>query len=198
MKKLLLFLMCAFTQITSVEAFDVEARVAYFIPEDDRLRKIYGKNGFAEYEIEASMPMSCCCECACDWDYFFNVAYYEKKGRSSCLHNKTKIEDLAFNLGVRRYFDICECMRPYLGLGAGVVGVRFHDHSPFVKQRTEKWGASLLVKSGVRYDITCNIFVDLFADYCYHWFNFHNNKCLATRNVNTGGFKIGVGLGYGF
>lgn len=199
MNKFLLFALVVLTQIVSLQAYDVEARVAYFIPEDNRLRHIYGNNGFAEYELEASMPLCCCCECACDWDAFANLAYYDKKGRvSSCVPAKSEVTHWAFNVGVKRYFDICEIVRPYLGLGAGFAHVRFHDKSPFVRQHRDKWGVATLIKSGIKYDVTCNIFLDLFVDYTYHFFNFNRYSCSNVRSVNTGGFKIGLGLGYQF
>lgn len=181
-----------------MEAFDVEARVAYFLPEDSRMRRIYGKNGFAEYELEASAPLSCCCDCSCEWDMFANLSFYEKKGHSTCLNDKTRVTDWALNFGVKRYFDICECIRPYLGLGAGPSYVKFHDESPYVKSHVHKWGVAILAKSGLKYDLTCNIFLDLFLDYTYQWYNFHRSSGVSVRNVNPGGLKIGLGLGYQF
>lgn len=198
MKNILLFLVFVCSQIGALQSFEVEARVAWFLPQDSRIRDIYGKNGFAEYELEASMPLPCCCECSCDWDLFTNLAYYDKKGHSSCLHDKTRVDNWTLNFGVKRYFDICECIRPYLGLGAGAAYARFHDDSPFVHQHVKRWGAALLVKSGLKYDLTCNVFLDLFADYSYAWFNFHKHSGVTTRNANTGGLKLGAGLGYQF
>lgn len=185
-------------QISLMQAFDVQGRVAYYYPEDNRMRNIYGKKGWAEYEIEASTPLMCCCECSCDWEYFANLGYFEKSGRSTCLNDKTKVTNWAFNIGVKRYFDIFECVRPYLGLGAGAAHVRFHDQSDFVRQHTKRWGVAILAKSGFQYDLTCNMFLDLFADYSYHWFNFQHHSGVTVRNVNTGGLKLGLGLGYKF
>jgi hypothetical protein len=54
--------------MVSLQAFDIEARIAYFLPQDTRMRDIYGKNGLPEYEIEVSAPFQSCCDCSCDWD----------------------------------------------------------------------------------------------------------------------------------
>lgn len=200
MKKLVAFLLLILAQTASSEAFDIQARVAYFVPQDNRVRHIYGKNGFAEYELEASMPMMCCCECACNWDYWTNLSFYEKKGHTNCFHDRTKITNWTWNFGVKYYFDIWECVRPYLGVGVGAAHVRFHDESPFVRNHVKRWGAAFLGKAGLKYDLTCNLFLDIFADYAYNWFNFHHNhrSGVEKRNVNTGGWKLGLGVGYQF
>ncbi len=200
MKKVFLFTLFILSQISCMQAWDIEARVAYFLPQDHRMRDIYSSKGFAEYELETSTPLDCLVDCApCNWDGFANLSFYQKNGRSSCLNDRTRVTNWTLNFGVKRYFDVCGCFKPYLGLGAGAAYVRFHDHSDFVKRHNNKWGFAILAKSGVKYDITCNLFLDLFVDYSYAWFNFyHKRSCVAVRNTNTGGLKCGLGLGYQF
>lgn len=195
-----MFLFLAFCQIASSEAFEIEARAAYFYPQEKRIRDLYGKNGFANYQIEAAMPFDYLndCYCSCDWDLFTNVGYYEKSGHTSCLNSRTTVNNWTINFGVKRYFDMCECFRPYLGLGIGAAYVKFHDRSDFVRQHTNEWGFALLAKSGIIYDITCNFFLDAFIDYSYEWYDFKKKSCVSTKNVNTGGLKTGLGLGYRF
>lgn len=216
MKKIVLFMISMLSQLAALQAFEVEARVAYFYPSDSRLREVYGKNGWADYQIEASMPIKLGCECTPCWDVWFNADYYQKRGHSTCLKNKTKVENWAFNFGLRRYFDMCNCLRPYIGLGGGFANVRFHDrifHNPFalnetvfLRRKIDKCGGSLLIKSGVKYDISCNFFVDLFLDYGFNWFSGknkhhgrkHENHGAKTRSIDTGGLKTGLGLGVRF
>lgn len=198
MKKIVLLLLCVFSQMAALQAFDVEARVAYFLPQDSRMRDVYGKHGWADYEIEASAPLNLCCDCSCDWDVWFNTTYFHKKGNSTCLSNRTTVDNWAFNFGIKRYFDMCTCFRPYLGFGAGFAHVKFHDKSPYVKQHIDRWGWTLLAKSGIRYDVSCNIFLDLFLDYAYNRFDSKHHRGVQVRSVNTGGLKVGLGLGYQF
>lgn len=200
MKKMILFTLFILIQIASVQAFDVEARAAYFLPQDSRMRDIYSKKGFAEYEIEAANPLSdLFCTCPSEWDGFVNLSFYQKHGRSTCINDKTQVTNWTLNFGVKRYFIVCESFRPYLGLGCGAAHVKFHDESDYVSKHTKRWGVAILAKSGIRYDLTCNLFLDLFADYSYSWFNFqHRKSCVSVRNVNTGGLKLGLGLGYQF
>jgi opacity protein-like surface antigen len=200
MKKILLLALLFISQMSCLKAFDIQARAAYFLPEDSRMRDVYSKKGFAEYELEASTPLASLYECApCNWDAFTNLSFYQKRGRSSCFNDRSRVTNWTLNFGVKRYFDTCWCFRPYLGVGAGAVHARFHDESDYVSRHTNKWGVAILAKSGIRYDVTCNLFLDFFADYSYSWFNFHHRKsCVAVRNVNTGGLKLGLGLGYQF
>jgi len=203
------FLLPILSWICSVEAFDgleLEARVAYLYFQDSRnIRDIYG-HGTVEYELEADLPFDSILGCGCGfegWDGFLNLAYYQKTGRSTCEfeHNHTRVRNFAFNFGLLHEFETCfSCysLRPYLGFGVGAVNVEFHDHSEFVKKHTNKWGVAILAKSGVKYDITCSFFVDLFLDYTYHWYHFHKRHCASVHNVNTGGLLIGGGIGYKF
>jgi hypothetical protein len=199
MKKLILLTLCLLSQLASLQAIEIQGRVAYFYPLDDRMRKVYDKSGWAEYEIEVAAPLNLCCDCSRDWDVFFNTSYYFKKGKSTCLHNHTDVSNWAFNFGVKRYFDLCSCLRPYAGLGLGFAHVHFHDRSPFVKNKIDKCGFAFLVKSGVRYDINCNLFADVFFDYAFNYFDFRKNRsCVSRNSIDTGGLKVGLGLGYQF
>lgn len=199
MKKLIFLTLCLLSQMASLQAFDIEGRVAYFYPLDNRMRDVYGKNGWAEYEIEVSSPLNLCCDCSCDWDMFFNTSYFFEKGRSTCLRDHTNVSNVAFNFGIKRYFDFCSSFRPYFGLGVGFAHVHFHDDSPFVKNNINRWGLAVLVKSGIRYDFTCNLFADLFFDYAYNRYEFKKSCCCVSRNdIDTGGLKVGLGLGYHF
>lgn len=206
MKRFFLFALFFLSQAVSIQALDVEGRVAYFYPVDNRMRDIYSSKGFAEYELELSAPVDVYgCEYA-DWDYFANLSYYHKKGRSSgceCFRSRTEVTNWALNLGVKHNFDFncfCQQFRPYLGAGAGFAHVAFHDKSDFVRNHMDEWGFSVLFKSGIKYDLACNLFLDLFLDYSYHWFSFCqcNRGCVQNRNPNTGGLKVGLGLGYQF
>lgn len=206
MKRLILFALCFLSQTAFVQALDVQGRAAYFYPAESRVRDIYSSKGFAEYELEISNPIDPSGCKYTNWDYFLNLSYYHKKGHSSgcgSYGSSTEMTNWALNIGAKRYFDLncfSEKIRPYLGAGAGFAHVSFHDKSEFVKRHKHEFGGSLLFKSGIKYELTCNLFTDLFLDYSYHWFRFDecNKACVKNRNPNTGGLKVGLGLGYQF
>lgn len=199
MKRFFLFMFCLVSQISLVQAFDIQGRVAYFYPQDNRIREVYSDQGFPEYEIEVSQALSSTCQCDQDLDGFINLSFYQKNGHSTCLHNHSSVTNWDLNFGVKKSFTLFEMFKPYLGFGVGVAYVRFHDRSHYVKSHVSSYGPSILAKSGVKYDLSCNLFLDMFLDYSYQWFNFNSKKrSVAVRNVNAGGLKLGLGLGYKF
>lgn len=238
MRKLLLMGAIFLSQLvtTQVQAIDIEARVAYFYPQDKRVRDVFGKNGWPEYQLEVSTPLDFLGDCCCNTPFvgFFNASYFEETGHvrcrfdkgvdlpqdfcnnnDFCKRNKSRIEHWLLTGGLKYYFDCFECVRPYLGFGIGAGGVRVRDHfrnlnGPNVvivdeeinehhRNRDGKWGFAILAKSGIEYDITCNFFLDGFIDYSYTWFEReHKRHCESSHRLDTGGIKIGLGLGYRF
>lgn len=206
MNKIFLFALLLLSHLTTAQAIDVQGRVAYFIPQNHHIRSIYA-DGLPEYEVEIAAPLNsfnCLCQCDDNLTGWTNFSIYEKKG-SSCQTCKTKITNWALNFGVKRYFADClpcffDDFRPYLGFGIGFAHVKFRDHSPYVRNNHNgKYGFALLAKFGLEYQITCNLFLDLFADYSGNWFNANrSNENGSNRNINTGGLKLGAGLGYRF
>jgi opacity protein-like surface antigen len=145
------------------------------------------------------MPFTCLRDCEPKWVGWANLSFYEKTGKSTCLHDGTHIKNGAFNMGAKYYFCHTDGYRPYLGLGIGFAYVNFRDHSSGVRTHIHKWGPALLVKAGLEIDLAHNFFADLFADYSSNWFgNTHSRHCVKTHHVNTGGGNFGLGLGYRF
>lgn len=235
------------TQVQAVlEGFEIEGRVAYLYPTERRIRDDFGKNGWAEYQLEVGMPLNFFDDCGCDSPIvgFFNASYFEKrkhlrchfKNESTvppellctddfCPRSKARIEHWLLTAGAKYYFTCFECIRPYLGFGIGAAGLRRREHfrnlnGPNVilveeqgreRHRNDKWGFALLAKSGLEYDITCNIFLDLFVDYAHSWFSrerrghkHHDDgecssgRCSSRRNNDFGAIKTGLGIGYRF
>lgn len=232
MKKICLFILCLLlSQVGSVKAFEVEARGAYFIPQDHRIRDFFD-HGFGEWEVEVAAPLNFNCLCGFDLEAFINFSYYDKSGHSkfkcetcsscsqmtdipSCLDSnpcghkhKVKVTNWALNFGLKHYFDLCQCgcgferFHPYVGFGLGFDRVKFNNHSHFVKRHQEKTAFALLAKSGIKYDLTCNFFIDIFADYAWSHFRFHSKRseegCVKGHSLNVGGWKFGGGIGFCF
>lgn len=223
------------TQVQAVlEGFEIEGRVAYLYPTERENRDVFGKNGWAEYQLELGMPLNFLGDCCCDspWVGFFNASYFERKAHirchfensvgialddvcdaGFCLRSRAKIEHWLLTGGVKYYFSCFECIRPYIGFGIGAAGIRHREHFPngnadnvvfFEEQPNErhhndKWGFAILAKSGLEYDITCNIFLDAFVDYSHSWFSRdHRGECSSRRNMDVGALKTGLGIGYRF
>lgn len=192
------------TPLMTIQAIDIQGRVAYFLPQDKHIRSTYGRHGYPEYELEVSQPIDSlfCYKCQDpSWSAWGNLSFFRKKGHSSFLKNKTEISNWALNFGIKQY--ICHFfgnkLRTYLGFGIGLAHVNFHDQSSYVKKHINKYGFAFLGKSGLEYNLGCNIFLDLFVDYAYSCFHRpHSKKNILTHRVNTGGLKLGLGFGYHF
>lgn len=246
MRKLLLMgaiLLSQLVSTTQVQAIEVEGRVAWLIPTEKRIRDVYGKSGYPEYQLEVATALGDCCDCCCGMPItaFVNVSYFEKTGHtrckfenstlpqavldslceeSGCFRNKSKLEHWLITGGAKYYFDCFECIRPYLGFGLGAGGARFRDHSrnlngpnvivfeeqPRERHNREKWGFAILAKSGIEYDVTCNIFLDAFLDYSHTWFSKEKRHCTladgssssSRHSLDFGAVKLGLGVGYRF
>jgi hypothetical protein len=115
------------------------------------------------------------------------------------LRKKSIMTNYALNVGLKYCFWSECCFNPYLGFGLGACHVCYRDHSIFVKQEIDSWGVCLLAKSGIKYEFAWNLFFDLFADYSFNWYGHpHSKHEISTRGTNSGGFKLGLGLGYHF
>lgn len=170
---------------------DIEARTALFIPKNSTIRDLYG-TGFTEYEIEMGIPLNRC------FTLFSNLSYLEADGRSSESHSHSEMENWALNFGGKFYFEPWWYLRPYVGAGAGVAHVEFRDHSPYVNNHTGKFGWSALIKLGTEWCLSRYFYVDVFADYGINSYEFKSKNKTSGHNINTGGVKVGGGLGIRF
>lgn len=196
------------SQTKKVRKVEFSGRFAWFLPQSKHIQRIYGDHGYPEYELEASMALTRTPKCECSsheskcephWMGWANWSIYEKSGHSTCLKNSSHMINNAVNFGAKYYFFHMHGFRPYLGFGIGFAHVRFSDHSKFVRKHVDKWGPSLLVKSGIECDLSCHWYADVFVDYGSNWFSAPRSPhCVKTNDINTGGGKFGLGLGYRF
>src|SRR5581483_3832899 len=175
------------------DATNLELRGAYFYPQDHHIRNVYGNNGFGEYEIEGSGPVI-----NDRWALWGNLSYYGKHGRSSCLKERTHLYNTALNFGLKYYVYDNDPVKIYFGLGAGMDFLRLHNHSHTIHS-VNKWGLATLAKSGIECRLKRLIFLDFFVDYSYNCSPTKTSRhCISSWNLNTGGVKAGVGLGFHF
>ena len=70
-------------------------------------------------------------------------------------------------------------------------GVQVKNRSCCLHEKRSELLLGGVLKSGINYDITCRLFLDLFVDYAYQPSRFPSR-------VELGGLKTGVGLGFKF
>jgi hypothetical protein len=195
MKKLLLLLFVALSSSLPLDAwngidFTVETRVSYFHPFSKRVRDIYG-DGWANFEVEASQTM---CN---EWTIWERASGWPVTGRSTALHNRTKMRLWSLQLGVIRQFFISPYWRYYFGLGASYNFFNIHDSSHYVRKHFSKNEFGGVARTGVHYFFRDYCFIDINLEYQYQKFDFsrHRHSRVSIRNVNLSGIQIGGGLG---
>lgn len=184
-KSIIFLVFLCFNSLHSSE-WIAELRGGYFYPTSKKFREIY-KSGGPEGEIEVSKTFRE------NWIGWGNVNYFQKDGRSLGLHDKTTIHMIPLSLGLKYQFLFCNSISPYLGGGLTYTILNIKNDSEFVKKHVTKGGFGFVIKSGIYIDLSERFLLDIFADYYYQKMHFYTK-----HNVDVGGFKMGMGLGYRF
>jgi len=186
-KKLYVLLLCLFatSSLMGELGIDAEFRTAAFFPSSHLFREIYGKTG-VDYQLEASTKFQDCI------DLWTNFSWYTKKGGSVPLHDPTRISIANVSIGLSYIYDFCNGFSIYGGVGPTFANIRIKNHIPDVwHEKVVKCSVGVLVKSGIRYNLSECYYLDAFADYLYQPKKFH-------IFANVGGFKPGLGIGMHF
>lgn len=162
----------------------VEFRSAAFFHSSERFREIYGNSG-TNYQLEASTKL---------YDYldgWTNLDWFSKQGKSDGFNNPTRVNIVNISIGIKFPYQFSEQFTAYIGIGPSFARIWLKNKSRCSRETVSKFATGGILKIGIYYFITTNVFIDLFADYLYQPVNF------KTR-VDCGGFKTGAGLGIKF
>lgn len=178
----LLLLVLTSTPLLEARGARIEFRYAGFWHSSSLFRHIYG-NWSSDYQLEADIDL-----CG-PYEFWANFDYFTKSGRSIGLHSRTRANIAVGSIGYKYLFQTCRCFTPYVGLGISVGGI-WIDNKLFCcgKDKGSKASVGAIVKSGVYYNLTENLYLDFFVDYSYQPVKFH-------KTVDLGGVKTGIGLG---
>lgn len=170
--------------MVKAQEVNVEIRGAAFFHSSERFREIYGNVG-ASYQIEASTPL---CNC---WDGWVNLDWSSDHDKSKRCDASTRVSITNFSFGIKYPYQFCERYIAYIGIGPSISRVRLKNKSQCEHERISKLAIGGVLKTGIYYFITCNLFVDLFVDYLYQPIHFE-------KRVDIGGVKTGIGVGAQF
>ncbi|EFB42687.1 hypothetical protein pah_c004o241 [Parachlamydia acanthamoebae str. Hall's coccus] len=193
--RIVIFLIAICLPLLELSAFDLkcgwepEVRAAAFYPSSKKFRKIYHEWD-ADYQIEISKSI---CYGFSGW---VNGSWLTERGRSKGdIKNSSRISIVPISFGAKYSYQFASCWKAYAGVGACYTFLRMKDHSPFVDNHLHKqsWGG--VAKTGIQFYWKC-LFFDLFADYLYQPFHFSNTSKVKRDNVNVGGYKLGLGIGF--
>lgn len=198
------FQLCIFVMLACCNGLNametlIEGKVAYFLPQEHKFRKIYSGGPLCGFELS--------CQAKKNLYTWISVDSFTKKGTSLGCPTSTKISMVPLGIGFKYFIPLwngsLECCCPIeCYLGAGLLGtyVKMHDRSPYVKQKTSKWGTTGIVKLGALFN-SGPLFLDLFTNYFYCPLSFSNTKShrrVYRNSMNFGGWVFGAGIGYRF
>jgi hypothetical protein len=170
--------------------WEIEARGAAFRPWSHEAREIYN-NWWGSGQLEFAKYFTC----NRAWAVWGNVTVDTKSGESS-LGDETRIYVVPASLGLRGTYWATPSVGLYLGVGGTYGWLRIHDHNEFVEEHVKKGGGGIIGKSGFKWLFSCHGLLDLFMDYSWQRFEFHNNeKLLRPHHVDLGGLYLGAALG---
>jgi len=179
-------LLCTFFNLYSNDIF-VEGRAAYFYPTDATFRNIYHQGSL--FNVEASCRAN---EKIYPW---VSMGLFNKSGQTVAENTKTRITIIPLGLGFK--YQFCwKNIKPYLGMGVLASYLYAQDDSPFVVKVRNKWGAGVIGKFGLMYDITDRFFADFYFDYSWTRIDFNDTTKTVGRTADISGIAIGVGLGF--
>jgi hypothetical protein len=162
----------------------LELRSAAFFHKDRLFREIYGDVN-ACYEVEATVALNSCLETWANFDWF------SRRGKSIGLGDPTRVRIANLSFGIKFPYQINNCLLFYAGIGPSFSRICIWNESIFLREHVSRIAYGGIVKLGIDYFITDNLFIDLFVDYLYQPVKFQNR-------LDIGGFKPGLGIGYRF
>ena len=179
------------TQAASIEAMPknlVEIRCGGFIHANKTIRHLYGNIG-TSYSLEVSHQFKPSMAC------WVNLDYFSKQGKiSGCSsghsgHTHMKLPNLS--IGLKYFYPIQETITLYIGLGPSLSGVFIRNRSECLREKVSRAALGIITKTGIYYPFYENFFADFFIDYLYQPVRFK-------KQLDIGGMKTGIGIGYGF
>lgn len=184
------FLLCYLIPLTAELQTTIEIRSAAFFHSSKLFRRLYGNVG-TSYELEVSTRFQDCLELD-NIEIWANYDQFSKHGKvRHCEGAKTRIDIYDISLGLNYIYPFCNCFEAYAGIGSSLSSVVLKNKSCCFHEKKSKLAAGIVLKSGIVYYLSCQIFLDLFVDYLYQPVNFHHR-------VDVGGVKIGGGIGWKF
>lgn len=166
----------------------IEAKPAYFIPQDPLFRDIYGNGGFIMLgEIGYFINKSVCVS--------LEGGYFHKHGTLTNVDISTKITQAPVSLLLKYIFNAEKKFNVYVKLGPNYLySHEVINYPGFESETKHTFGATTGL--GLVYNFCHGWLIDLFGNYRYDRRSAGNGD--LDQSVYLGGFDLGLGLGYRF
>jgi hypothetical protein len=189
----------------------LEVSGAYYLPSSTKIRHLYS-GGWVDYQVLTSKRMY-------DFVDVWGSVNWMGKQRTfrdedyNDVKNRTKIYVLPLAVGCSWIYPILPCTEVYFGVGGCFSFLNINNHctnykrhglsrSPF-KHHIQRTDFGALIKCGVQYALSNDLFVDLFANYLSQRFHFGDHRKVTGKyrfkhHLNLSGFKFGLAIGVYF
>ncbi len=163
--------------------YSFEFRVGGFQPSNSHVNKTYGSS--VVYELEWNWR-----QMFCSLDGWVNVSFLSKRGHFGEDHLNTRLRVYPVSFGLKRSFLVTDNFILYAGLGASYTFAQgnFFDDNRHVHRQA--WG--FVAKGGLMYNLYNGVYLDFYGDYYYTGLSSHGDT------INVGGFRGGLGIGFGY
>ncbi|KIC72063.1 outer membrane beta-barrel protein [Candidatus Protochlamydia amoebophila] len=179
-----LLILLSLTNVAASLEIKAEAKSQLFFPASKRFRRIYGNcMGGYEGQVTVFFPKY--------FQGWINVDGMSKKGHSFYLHDFTRISIVNMSFGMQYTYILPRNLSFYVGLGPSFGIVKLENRFFGIHTNKIYFAFGGVFKTGFYYDINARFFLNMFFDYLYQ------PNCFKTQ-VNLGGNKLGLGIGYKF
>ncbi len=152
-------------------------KMSYFDPADDSVKNIYGSGMMYGGELDIGIGK--------DFHLWLEGSFFSKRGKLTFSEEETKLEIIPVGIGIK--YMIVD-WNLYLGIGLNYNIYR--EDNPIGNIRKGKVG--YIGRLGGWIKIAGGLIMDFFTDYSYC------KTQPADYEVNIGGLRVGIGLGYRF
>jgi hypothetical protein len=193
-KSLRIFLLaCACVLYADPPQTFLEAKGAYYWPQSDLFRSVYGSTGMAGIEGTCEI-----------WDCVYGWAssgFVYKTGTSvgQAGGSDTRFYMIPLGAGIK-LVSPGTLANFYVGGGILPAYINVDDDSSFVVRSSSKWAVGGIVKAGVFLNATKHLFFDVFSDYGFlkTKFSTPRNPVIVRNEMNLNHWLLGLGIGYRF
>lgn len=174
----------------------LEVKTGYFFFSSSKLRKIYNNGGW-DVQLCTAYPLW---HLNCRWaiEAYGAVEYFQRSGKSINGDQKTSLWSVPVNIGLKTLYAINSNMQYYFTFGPRYSYIHQHNHSSYVYKNQSRNGFGFFVNIGFHYILCDHFVIDIFEEYSYTNIHFNERFRVYTRNIQSGGFTCGGGLGYQF
>ncbi len=194
MKRFVKLLLITFSASPLFADVKIEGGASYFSPQSETLREIYG--GGVNYHFTVSQ------EVYKNLDLWAGANYFDKNGHSLRSHQRTNINIIPVNLGLKYLFPVQfknVKVDFYLNGAFKYYFLYIHDNASFVKKHSSKNGFGVVFGGGSYVYLTKHLFLNFLIDYSFKEFHdFHHERNTESHSIDISGWDFGGGIGLKF